>query len=220
MQSLEVIGVDACPICSQLIDDASGCPNWLCHDPARRIERIHAIAYSSGPLRKMILRYKYEAKLGWSIIFGRLVVAWLDRHAAGDPPDLIVANPTFVESGNPRLGHTERVLEAAAREDVLDVWPFDVASPPAVIKTAATEKSAKNTAPAKRSAAAELRQVLHIPDRSRIEGRRVLLYDDVCTTGSQLNTVAKYLIDEGGAQSVEGLVLARAPWRPRAVAQP
>lgn len=220
MQSVEVIGVDACPICSQLVYDASGCANWLCQDLTRRIERIHAIAYSSGTLRKMILRYKYDGKLGWSIIFGRLVVAWLDRHAGDDPPDLIVANPTYVASGNARLGHTERVLDAAAKEDVLGVWPFDTASPPSLIKTAPTEKSAKNTAPAKRAVAAALRQILHIPDRSRIEGRRVLLYDDVCTTGSQLDTVAGYLIDEGGALSVEALVLARAPWRPRAVPQP
>jgi predicted amidophosphoribosyltransferase len=214
-KSFDVIGAGACPVCSQIVYDASGCPNWLCHDPFRSIGRIHAIAYLSGPLRKAVLRYKYDGAWGWSLIFSRLVVAWLDRNALAEPPDLIVANPTFVATGSPRLGHIERVLDAAASEDVLGRWPFDIGDPPAIVKTAATEKSAKNTAPAKRATAAALRQVLSIPDRSRIEGRRVLIYDDVCTTGSQLDTVAACLAEDGGAASVDALVLARAPWRPR-----
>ena len=78
-----------------------------------------------------------------------------------------------------------------------------------------TKKSARNVASAKRTAAAELRASLVIPDPSRVEGRRIVVYDDVCTTGSQLNAVAACLIEDGGAVSVEGIVLARAPWRAR-----
>jgi predicted amidophosphoribosyltransferase len=192
--------------------DGGSCPNWLCSDPQRRIERISAIAYSSGPLRKAILRYKYNGASGWGLIFGRLLLGWLEQHAA-TPPDLIVANPTHLGADGASFGHTEVVLDVAEREDVLGLWPFDVASPRAIVKTRATAKSARNTAPAKRVAARELRTALEIPDRSRVEGRRVLVYDDVCTTGSQLDTVAACLLDDGGASHVEAVVLARAPWR-------
>jgi predicted amidophosphoribosyltransferase len=41
----------------------------------------------------------------------------------------------------------------------------------------------------------------------------VLIYDDVCTTGTQLDAVAGCLLDRGGAARVEAVVLARAPWR-------
>jgi predicted amidophosphoribosyltransferase len=41
----------------------------------------------------------------------------------------------------------------------------------------------------------------------------VLVYDDICTTGGQLDAVAGCLHDQGGAARVEGVVLARAPWR-------
>ncbi len=41
----------------------------------------------------------------------------------------------------------------------------------------------------------------------------VLIYDDVCTTGIQLDAVAGCLLDQGGAARVEGIVLARALWR-------
>ena len=213
-RAFETISADACPICSQMLNGGD-CPNWLCADPTRSIDRIRAIAYSSGALRSKILRYKYDGMWGWSLIFGRLLLAWMSRNERDDRPGLIVANPTFAASGSVRNGHTERVIEAAATEDVLCEWPFDIADPPAIVKTAATEKSARNIASAKRAAAAELRAALAIPDRSRVEDRRILVYDDVCTTGSQLNAVAACLIDEGGAASVEGIVLARAPWRAR-----
>lgn len=208
--SFENVVATACPICSQLLEDGT-CPNGLCRDQNRRISRIRAIAYSSGDLRRTILRYKYDGKHGWSLIFGRLLVAWLDRNAREQSPDLIIANPTFTGAG--AFGHTERVIETAATEDALGEWPFDIANPRALVKSRATAQSAGTSAAAKRAAAAELRDAISIPDRSRTQGRRVLIYDDICTTGSQLNTVAGYLIDEGGATDVEAIVLARAPWR-------
>jgi len=111
--------------------------------------------------------------------------------------------------------HTERVIEAAATEDVLGEWPFDITDPGAIFKARATPKSAGSRATTKRAAAAELRDSLAIPDRRRVDGKRILVYDDVCTTGSQLDTVAAVLINEGGAKEVEGIVLARAPWTQR-----
>jgi predicted amidophosphoribosyltransferase len=54
---------------------------------------------------------------------------------------------------------------------------------------------------------------LVITDMGRTAGRRILVYDDVCTTASQLDAVAECLLDDGRAAAVEGLVLARAPWR-------
>ncbi len=213
-QTFEQIVRGACPICSQMLDEGS-CPNWLCSDPQRRIERIRAIAYSSGSLRSTIIRYKYEGKTGWSLIFGRLLLGWLDQHATEDALDLIVANPTYVGADGASFAHTEAVLEVAEREDVLSRWPFDVASQRVIVKAEVTAKSARNTAPAKRVAARELRAALRITDPSQTQGRRILVYDDVCTTGSQLDAVAGSLIDDGGASYVEAVVLARAPWRPR-----
>ena len=43
--------------------------------------------------------------------------------------------------------------------------------------------------------------------------KTVVLIYDVCTTGTQLDAVAGVLLDNGGAARVEGIVLARAPWR-------
>jgi predicted amidophosphoribosyltransferase len=40
----------------------------------------------------------------------------------------------------------------------------------------------------------------------------LVVIDDICTTGGQLDTVAAALLDDGRAQRVQGLVLGRAPW--------
>jgi predicted amidophosphoribosyltransferase len=209
---LEHIAERSCSVCDQVLDDSGTCPNWLCADPRRRIERISAIAYSSGALRAAIHRYKYEGKIGWSLIFARLLIGWLRRHTAEDPPEIIVANPTFLEPGVD-VGHTERILRAAEREDALRRWPFDAENPAVLVKMWETPKSAGNSAAAKRAAAEELRRALAITDRSRVVGRRVLVYDDICTTGSQLDAVAGHLMDQGGARTVSAVVLARAKWR-------
>ena len=214
-RTFEDIAAEACPICSQELEPDGTCPNWLCANPRRRIGRIHAIAYQSGPLRRVINHYKYGGAQAWALIFGRLVLGWLERHATPGPPDLIVANPAYTGPGGRDFAHAETVLRVAANEDTLRRWPFDVADPPAVIKTRATARSAAATARAKREAAGELRSALSVTDPARMAGRRILVYDDICTTASQLDAVADCLLTDGHAATVEGLVLARAPWRRR-----
>jgi predicted amidophosphoribosyltransferase len=177
------------------------------------------IGYQDGALRRVIRSYKYGGVRSWSVVLGRLLLAWLDQNMAADPPGLIVANPTFTGSGShPGVGpqqfaHTEAVLRAAAAADSRGRWPFDTRTPAAILKIRPTLQSADGQAWSKRASGCELRDALRVPDRARTAGRFVLVYDDICTTGTQLDAIAGRLLDDGGATRVEGLVLARAPWR-------
>jgi len=177
------------------------------------VERIDAIAYMTGPLKDKIHSYKYASLAGWEVIFARLLVGWLEANAAYDPPDLIVANPTYTDPAHVHPGHIEKIIAAASIEDYERRWIFDTGGPPAIIKTRPTGKSAGQTAAVKRAAADALRAALVIPDPARTQGRHILVFDDVCTTGSQLNAVADCLLTDGRAARVRALVLARAPWR-------
>ena len=212
-KTLEAIAPRACPVCSQRLEDDSPCRNSLCRERHRRVERIDAIAYHTNALQDKIHSFKYEGKAGWSLIFGRLLVGWLEANAADDPPDLIVANPTYIGPGQPGPGHIETIIRSAATADYDGRWNFDTGTPTVIIKTQATEKSAGKSLAEKRAAAAALRQVLDILDPARTRGRDILVFDDVCTTGYQLNAVAGSLLDQGQATRVRALVLARAPWR-------
>lgn len=212
-KTLEAIAPRSCPVCSQRLDDDSPCRNALCRERNRSVARIDAIAYHSGALQEKIHSYKYEDKAGWSLIFGRLLVGWLEAHVSDDPPHMIIANPTYTGHGQPGPGHVETIIRSAATADYDRRWTFDTSTPAAIIKTRATDKSAGKSLTEKRAVAAALRQVLIIPDPARTQGRDILVFDDVCTTGYQLNAVAACLLQDGRAARVRALVLARAPWR-------
>jgi predicted amidophosphoribosyltransferase len=209
-------GPAACPACSQFLVERGRCPNELCRSPVRRIGTIHAVGYQVGELRRVIRSYKYGGTRSWSVVLGRLLLAWLEENMAADPPGLVVANPTFsgyAAEGLPPFAHTEAVLRAAAAADVAGRWRFDTGTPAAIVKTRPTLQSADGQAWSKRASGSELRHAVRIPDPRRTEGKVILIYDDICTTGTQLDAIAACLLDDGGATRVEGLVLARAPWR-------
>jgi predicted amidophosphoribosyltransferase len=212
-QRLTRPGLDACGVCSQRLDADGACTNDLCRSSRRRIGKIHAIGYQSGPLRSAINSYKYGGTRSWSVVFGRLLVAWLEETMAGDPPGLIVANPGYPGPGGEDFAHAEAVLAAAARADAGNRWPFDRSSPAAIVKTRQTLKSADAQAWSKRATGNDLRSALRVPDPARTAGQFILVFDDVCTTGTQLDAVAGCLLDKGAAARVEAVVLARAVWR-------
>jgi len=203
-------GAGTCVVCAQRILSDGSCPNELCRSPRRRIDKIQAIGYQTGSLRRAINNYKYRGCRSLAVVFGRLLLAWLDEHMAADLPGLIVVNPSFVGPGGQQFAHTEAVMAAAAQADPGNRWPFD---PAAIIKTQPILRSADGQAWSKRVSGNELRDSLLVRDPAWTAGKFVLVYDDVCTTGTQLDAVAGVLRDQGRAARVEGVVLARAPWR-------
>lgn len=207
---LLVPGPNACPVCAQRLRPDRSCPNELCRSPRRRIAKIHALSYQSGPMRRAINNYKYRGSRGLAVVLGRLLLGWLEEHMVADRPGLIVVNPSLVGPGGQQFAHTEAVLAAAASADPANCWPFD---PDAIIKTRPTLKSADGQAWSKRVSGNELREALAIRDPARTAGQFVLIYDDVATTGTQLDAVAGCLLDQGAAARVEAVVLARAQWR-------
>ncbi len=210
--AITTVGAPSCSVCDQALGPQEHCRNWLCTRPTRYVQRIRAIAVHTGPLRAANHRLKYDGMWGWSIILGRLLFGWVERNIDPANEAIIVGNPTFLGPGSRSVvEHTELVIESAEAEDVLGQWSWDVAKPRVLRKTAATPQSAATGFAGKREAAAALPGVLELTQPGRIAGRHVLVYDDVCTTGLQLDAVAGFLLGHG-AVSVDAVVLARAPW--------
>lgn len=171
------------------------------------IEGIEAITFHSGPLSDVIGRLKYQGKTGWATIFARLLVGHLtSKWNAGDI-GRIIANP----ASNPERDHTARVLAAAVWHDPLKTWPFDPQHDPTIRKTGATQSSAGKDLSGKRAVAEQHGNFLQLVYPGRVLGKRIVVFDDVCTTGLQLNQVVRRL-REWGATSVHGIVLGREPW--------
>jgi predicted amidophosphoribosyltransferase len=201
---------ETCPVCGQ-----EGyvwfCQNRTCTLAQRGFGRVHVIAMLRDELRDRVHWLKYEGKRGWAVIFGRIIVGYLNEHEDEmlQAYDLIVPNPTFAAPG--KVQHTELTIAAAAdNDDNFWGWPFDKA-PWALVKTEATPKSATNKWDEKQRCARLHAHAITIDD-ARIKGKRILLYDDVFTTGAQFDQVG-HKLQHHGAASVDGLVLARAPWR-------
>jgi predicted amidophosphoribosyltransferase len=208
----QAVPEDHCPICCQALDGGT-CRNALCNRATRAITRITAIQMLSGPLERAIKALKYNGRTGWALIFGRLLAAELEQNHR-DWPDIVMPNPTWTGSGA-RPGavqHTELVLRAAEREDLWGQFLWDTAGGLTLSgPTQATAASGVSLSQ-KRAAAEDRRGLLRLARPDIVQGRRVMLYDDVCTTGSQLDAVAQFLRDHGAAD-VEAVVLARRGWR-------
>lgn len=54
----------------------------------------------------------------------------------------------------------------------------------------------------------QLKDAFAVRDKSKVSGKRILLIDDIVTTGATLNAAANILL-AAGAQSVDALVVAR-----------
>lgn len=197
-----------CPTCSQEIS-YDKCFNNLCIGRAgpRHIERIEAIALHTDPLNRVIRGHKYLGGTSWALIFARLLIGHLNSGWHPDAVDLVIANP-----GHPGRQHNAQVIQRAALQDFHDRWPFDDPDSPSLVKESETAQSAGKGFEAKKAAAAEHAAALRMHHPERIAGQRIILYDDICTTGLQLNAVAGRLRNEWDAVSVVGVVLARQPW--------
>ncbi|WP_220819495.1 ComF family protein [Streptomyces sp. gCLA4] len=210
-----------CGVCSQTLGSAGAkCGNIICDwdTKTRSFIRVDALALYATPLEQTIKEYKYglrDGSQGWGVIFGRLIVGWLHAHAAEVADiDLIIGNPSAPD--RTPIQHIETMMRAAHAEDSIGRWPIADPDSPVLVKTAETKKSAgggvrwheKMEAAKEHAAALQLRQ--------NVEGKRILLVDDVFTTGANFHTVGKLLMTEGGAKEVRGLVLARVPFGGRA----
>jgi len=213
---MEELEEERCEICD-LPRTSLVCKNPICTSAARCFEWNYAVAMRSGPLEEAINAYKYQDRKEWAQIFARVLVGFLDSLPDTFRQfDLITASPVFVGRGasSRTWDHTRRVLMLAYGFSE-GCWPFDVGQPPAIIKlNATTPMQGKTWKDRDRIAVDELRPALQVPMPSRILKKRVLVYDDVFTSGHTLNEVARRLRLDG-ASAVCGVTLARQKFRGR-----
>lgn len=209
-RELEPLSDDHCDVCGQENADGS-CPNYVCGWGLanRGFTRVQPIAKRTGVLKNAISAYKYEGQTGWALIFGRVLVGYLDAHSDEFAPfDWIIPVPTFVGPNGRSFDHTWKILEVAGLESY-GRWPF---SREIMIKTAATEPFTGKRWKARRVIAEdELRQALTVPQPENVAGKRILVFDDVFTDGFTMREAARLLRHHGAAEVV-GIVLARQPY--------
>jgi predicted amidophosphoribosyltransferase len=219
-RTMDPLAVDRCWVCDRpLAPDESACGNVLCSSDDRWFSWNIAISMRTGQLKTAIDRYKYQDRWGWALIFGRVVAGFLEERAVLFRQfGLITASPTFVGTGGRSFDHTRRVLTQAATEVSPDGdWPFDITGEPVIAKSGSTPQMVGHGyRDRRRIAEGPLRDALNITRSEDVQGKRVLVYDDVFTDGLTLNEVARAL-RMAGATEVCGITLCRQPYRGQAL---
>ena len=211
----EAPAAGSCDVCELPLLADGKCGNPLCSWTDRYFTRVRAISMRTGEMEQAIARYKYDGKWGWAMIFGRILVGYLNAHAGEfDGYDAVMSSPTYFGPDAERsFDHTKLIVKAAEIEEPI-AWPFEY---DLVVKDAPTDRfaskgSVKPWKERKQIAEGPLRKALRVPDPSRVAGRRILVFDDVFTEGFTIHEVARALVDNG-AKEVSEIVLARQPFR-------
>jgi len=184
------------PLCNRcgLPLHAQACSH--CQRLPLRIDGIRAMAYFEGNLRQAIHAFKYNHHPELARVLGKMLGDHLSAFPL--PADAIAPVPLHKSRQDAR-GYNQSFLiaQALSLEHNLPCWEG------ALTRVRATRSQIELGAAERRANVEDAFQA-----DERVAGARVLLIDDVCTTGSTLDACSVAL-KLRGAKSVWGLALAR-----------
>jgi ComF family protein len=173
------------------------CANCRAHP--LQIEKIRSVALFEGVLRQAIHRFKYERLASMAEPFGEmLAVYWRAELISAD---WLIPVPLHPSRERDR-GYNQSDLLARQLARRVNV-PF---SGRGLRRTRATAVQMTLNAAQRRENVAGAFECVE----SRVRGARVVIVDDVATTGATLEACAQAVL-KAGAASVMGLTLARTP---------
>ena len=202
-QALHFLDGPCCAVCGLPFEIDPGedtlCGACLAHPPD--FDKARAILRYDDASKKPVLALKHSDRLDLVPAFGR----WLDRsgRALLSQSDMVVAVPLHrMRLWKRRYNQSAELARIAARLAGVPAEPL------VLERTRPTPSQGQMP-----SAGARRRNVrgafaVPKPARAKVEGKRVLLVDDVLTTGATANACARAL-KRAGATSVFVLALAR-----------
>lgn len=204
---LDLLFPPKCPFCGSLTEGDPVCPDCERDLPYRpegkTIQMVDglpcAIAfYYDGPVKEGIRALKFGRKSSRAKIFGKYIAQTAAEYLGGqfDAVTFVPVSPlrNYVRG----FDQAQLLAEAAAAH-----WGVKVQK--ILVKTRNNRPQSSVQAPEERRA--NVLGAYRVPHPERAAGRRFLLIDDVCTTGSTLSAAASALL-AAGAESVVCAALA------------
>ncbi len=198
---LAMVSRPACPRCGSILppslpqarEDCPGCPSVM-----PRFERVIRVGPYAGPLKAAIRNAKYYGTT--STLLSGLLSQAIAAQVRADEFDLILPVPMFWLRRLMR-GQNFPVAVAAHVSRKLG-WPVGhelmrVRNTPPQVHLSATRRQAN------------VRGAFAVRDKKSLQAARVLLIDDVVTTGATANEAARVLLAAGAAH-VSLAVIAKA----------
>lgn len=190
-----------CIFCRRVTDGEDICP--ACRDTLPRCVAVKcrgefysgccAPLYYRGSVRSALLRYKFRGRTGYARELGRLVAQCVREELAGEF-DLITWAPVSRKRLRER-GFDQAKLLAQRTGEALGAEPVET-----LRKIRETPRNSTIKGRAER--AANVLGVYEAVDPALVRGRRVLLIDDIVTTGATLSECARTLLMAGAEDVV------------------
>lgn len=163
---------------------------------------VHCVAIYDGALRTAIHRFKFKGRKKLAQALGIIIVQYLSQSPSLEMSeiDLIVPVPLHQKRLRQRgFDQTDLLAQVIGRYFGVDVSH-------ALIRTKNTK--AQFELP-RQERFKNINGVFHVTDKSAVQGKRILLFDDIYTTGATISECSKAL-KKAGAKRVEILTLSRA----------
>ena len=188
------------PVCRRCgrpeISTASLCASCSLTPPP--LELIRAATHHAKPVRKILHKMKYQGYFALARPLGELMVAAWPRWE--HELDLVVPIPLHSQRKRER-GYNQSELLSDVLEQELDL----PSRPPALNRSRHTRPQLGLTANERRANVLDAFSA----NRAIVQGKRIMLVDDVFTTGSTLTAAAEALY-QAGARSVTAYCLTTA----------
>jgi ComF family protein len=195
-ESLVYLPQPVCIKCSEPITSGAICHR--CQSQKWDIDGIRSVFQYEGAIRQAVIQFKYHNVKALAEPLARLMTPHLELSPLN--ADLLVPVPSHPQRLRER-GYNQAALLASKVSEMTSI-PLNERT---LVRTKNTSQQAKTDSLAQR--------IENMTDafacRSRnLSGKRILLVDDVCTSGTTLNACAAPL-KAAGAASVHGVTLAK-----------
>lgn len=204
MKTTEEIHSPLCTICGVpfLTDGRVDHPCGRCLSGSSSYESARAAFTYEGAVRDLIQRLKYDGRVQARRPLSLLTAEHLALFAAETSPDLLVPVPLHARRIRQR-GFNQAILIS---EILSEEWRIPLER--RLLRRTRWTEPQVNLAAGER--AANVRGAFALAEPKRVKGARVMLVDDVLTTGSTVNECARVL-KKGGAAAVYVVTVARVP---------
>ena len=184
----------------------------ICHDCLNNIDKTSlslpyngtpSISYIMSPfeytgsLRQAILDFKFKNHWAYAPLLADMMKEYLDSYSIWDEFDYIIPFPLH-ESRIKERGYNQSELLAVHVSEYLSI-PMR------------TDMLFRIRATKRQSSLKRIDRVLNVKDafdcKTDLSGKKILLFDDICTTGNTLQFCASAL-EDAGAQNICALTLA------------
>lgn len=162
-------------------------------------EKCCSPLYYENSVRESILRYKFNDASGYSKAYGKFVADCIRENFYGEY-DIITWVPLSAKRLKQRGYDQALLLAMAAALELNDV--------PVELLKKHTDVAAQSGVGSAEKRRANINGVYNVIDEDMVRGKRILLIDDIITTGSTLSECAKTL-KMYGAEKVICCTLAR-----------